>query len=223
MKKITAFILCILMVLGTVGCTISQQASNGQQAKNEAQYTCGKAAYDQLNIAADICIDVMDSVYNAWYFAIYTAGDYTGSDEAYESGLDAFAAKVGIPKELLEEAYMEYAGLPTLAGAQLLLPYSLTDFKNTVSIVEYAYKRSGAFELLNTALSAAKAELKTMMELYSDYSEYPTLKAFYAEVNSYAEFAQNPSGSFQQLKTTIDNYETAIRTYKSELSFMFED
>ena len=216
MKKITLFVLCILLVLGTGGC------ANTQAETDAAQYACGKAAYDQLNVAADICVRVMDSVYNAWYFAIYSADDYTESSEDYERGLDVFVSKVGIPKELLEEAYMQYADT-TLKGAQLLLPYALTKFQSTVSIVEYAYQISGAFDQLDTALSTAKAELKTMMELYSDYSEYPTLKAFYAEVNSYAEFAQNPSGSFQQLKTTIDNYETAIRTYKSELSFVFED
>ena len=112
------------------------------------------------------------------------------------------------------------------AGAKdaSLLPYILKqEFTYAVIIVEQAYINNGTVQRLNDALANAKNELKTMTQEYSDYSEYPNLKSYYSEVSSYAEFAQNPNGSFEQLKTTIETYEREIRTYKSDMSFVFED
>ena len=73
-----------------------------------------------------------------------------------------------------------------------------------------------------SCIDNAKAYLKEVTNKYADYTAYPTLKLYYSEVSSYLEFAKSPSGSFSQLKTTIDNYETNIRTYENDLSFTLE-
>ena len=223
MKRILAIVLSILIVMSTLGCVpASDTASEGtvdpQKAKSEAQYACGKAAYEQLNTAADICIEMMDSIYDAWYFAIYDADDYSNSTVVLE-----FASEVNLTKSEVEEAYMDVFGDAGAKDASLL-PYILKqEFTYAVIIVEQAYINNGTVQRLNDALANAKNELKTMTQEYSDYSEYPNLKSYYSEVSSYAEFAQNPNGSFEQLKTTIETYEREIRTYKSDMSFVFED
>lgn len=223
MKRLLAIIMCILITVSTVACALtpelaSEPAVDPQKAKSEAQYACGKAAYEQLNIAADICVEMMDGIYEAWRFAILDADDYYNSTVVLE-----FASEVGFTKAEIEEAYIDAF---SAAGAEdaSLLPYMLKEsFSIAVTIVKQAYVNNGTVQRLDDALASAKSELKTMTQEYSDYSEYPNLKSYYSQVSSYAEFAKNPSGSFEQLKTTIESYEREIRTYRSDMSFVFED
>ena len=202
MKKLVSIVLCLFMLLNLVGCSGST---------NEAPYTCGKAVYKQLNLAADICIDMMDSIYAAWYFAIHEADDYSFN------AVRGLASKTGFTEDALESAYED------MGGSASRLSDRLEDFNVAVAVIKQVYVNNGTVKRLDDALTSAKNELRTMTNEYSDYSEYPDLKSFYSEVSSYAEFAKNPSGSFSQLKTTIDNYETNIRTYKATLAFVFED
>ena len=88
--------------------------------------------------------------------------------------------------------------------------------------METVFKNNGTYTKAEELLASAKESLKSVTNDYSDYTGYPTLKSYYSEVSSYLEFAKSPSGSFSQLKTTIDNYETKMRTYKSDLSFIFD-
>ena len=156
-----------------VGCGKGKEAevtADLAEAKSQAQFECGKKTDDSLNTAADICIEMMDSIYNGWVFATYDADDYSSTKV-----VAAFADEVN------------------LTSAEL-----------------------------DAALKSAKTELKTMTAEYTDYSEYPKLKSYYAKVNSYAEFCKDSQGSFEQLKTTIQDYENEIRTFRADLEFIFE-
>ena len=72
-------------------------------------------------------------------------------------------------------------------------------------------------------MEEAKAEMKEMSEKYSDYEHYPNLKGYYTTTNAFFAFCQNPTGSFEQVKTTINDYRNDARSYKSDLDYMFED
>ena len=221
MKKLLAVILCVSCFLAAfASCNSQAPADSPNNTVNEtetdksvAQYNCGKIAYDELVYASDICTKMGDALYNAWYFAIYEADDY-GSANA----VNQFSYKTGISVSDLNKAAEVY--LDNLAP---YLHIYLGEFQYAVAIAMLALELNGTVEKLDTALQNAKSELKTMTQKYSDYSEYPNLKSLYSEVDSYATFLKAPDGSFQQLKTTIENYETRIRTYKSDLSFIFED
>lgn len=222
MKRLLIMILCISMLLFVfVGCDSNNFGNtsnpdkgiqNAEQNKTEAQFECGKKAYNELNTASAICEDMGDAIYGAWYFAIYKADDYSSS-----SIVSAFASETGLSSTDI------YSAGEALGYSSTLLPYALEDFNTAVFLVLEAFEANGQTKQLDTALANAKAELKTMTSEYSDYSHYPTLKSFYSEVDSYATFLKSPSGSFEQLKTTIETYEKEIRTYKSDLSFVFED
>ena len=214
MKKFLICLLCFSMLLiAFVGCDSKAPAgSTSQDDPTKAQFECGKKAYDELVKASTICEDMGDALYGAWYFAIYEADDYSGS-----SRISAFASETGLSSSDI------YAVGEEMGYNSTLLPYALDDFSTAVYVVLAVYEANGKTEELNTALANAKTELKTMTEKYSDYSQYPSLKSFYSEVDSYATFLKSPSGSFEQLKTTIETYEKSIRTYKSDLSFVFED
>jgi hypothetical protein len=215
MKKLLIFLLCFSTLLAVfVGCGSkgSQNAGNTQTDISQAQFECGKKAYDELVTASVICEEMGDAVYGAWYFAIYKADDYSGS-----SRITYFSSETGLSSSDI------YAAGEALGYSSAVLPYALEDFSSAVFIVLQAFETNGKTKQLDTALTNAKTELKTMTEKYSDYSQYPALKSFYSEVDSYATFLKSPSGSFEQLKTTIETYEKSIRTYKSDLAFVFED
>lgn len=204
-RKILASILSAVMIMG-----LFASCSNGSAEKNktEAQFDCGKKTFDSLNEASDICITMMDSIYEGWRFAIYDADEYSGSTAVRE-----FASEVGLSSYEINSVLTEYG----LDGSDL------EDFSVAVSVISEVFENNGTIETLDNALAAAKDELKTMTAEYSDYSEYPTLKSYYSKVSSYAEFVKEPSGSFEQLKSTIEDYENEIRTYRSDLEFIFEE
>lgn len=213
-RNVLAIILSAVMVMGLfTSCGGSDEKAS--ENKTEAQFECGKKTYDSLNNAADICIEMMTSVYNAWRFSIYDAEDYS----SYEV-LSEFADEVNLTETELGEAWASYMGD---MSSYIDFEDYIDDFNYTIWVVIEAYNLNGKIGEMDDELAKAKAELKTMTAEYSDYSEYPTLKSYYSEVNSYAEFAKSPECSFEQLKTTIEDYENEIRTYRSDLEFIFED
>ena len=65
--------------------------------------------------------------------------------------------------------------------------------------------------------------MKTLSEKYSDYEHYPALKGYYTTTDAFFDFCQNPSGSFEQVKTTINDYRNDCRSYNKDLNYIFED
>lgn len=60
-------------------------------------------------------------------------------------------------------------------------------------------------EKAQTALDAAKAQMKELSQEYSDYEHYPNLKGYYTTTSAFFDFCNNPFGSFEQLKDTINH------------------
>ena len=89
-------------------------------------------------------------------------------------------------------------------------------------IVANAYKANGKASEAETALEKAKEQMKTLSEKYSDYEHYPNLKGYYTTTSSFFNFCQNPTGSFEQVKTTINDYKNEARDYMSDLDYIFE-
>ena len=65
--------------------------------------------------------------------------------------------------------------------------------------------------------------MKELSESYSDYEHYPALKGYYTTTSSFFDFCQNPTGSFEQLKTTVEDYKTTARDFNADLDYIFED
>lgn len=187
-------------------------STNGDSVK-EAQFESANSAYNDIVSASEICIDIMDSIYGAWHFAIYKSDDYYGVN-----GIEEFADATNLSYSDVTKALSDVLGFSNPSASYALLE----DFNYAIYIVEEVYKSKGLYTQAENLLASAKESLKSVTSEYSDYTGYPTLKSFYSEVSSYLEFAESPSGSFSQLKTTIDNYETKIRTCKNDLAFIFE-
>ena len=108
--------------------------------------------------------------------------------------------------------------------ADLLFYYFEDDlFSFCVMCVTGAYIVNGKVKEVEDALNSAKAQMKKLSQDYSDYEHYPNLKGYYTTTSSFFEFCNNPTGSFEQVKDTINDYKNDARDYISDLDYIFED
>lgn len=190
-----------------------------QSDPKEAEFVVANNAYDYLVESHEMCVEVMDSIYGAWYFAIYEADDYY----SLNSCLRAFCSESNLSQgDTLEaiDMVLESSGISNIDDDYRCAALQVPSY--AVAIVVQVYTNNGVYAQINSNLSNAQTSLKTVTNNYSDYTGYPTLKSYYSEVYSYYEFCESPSGSFSQLKSTINTYETNLKNYKNDLSFIFE-
>lgn len=95
------------------------------------------------------------------------------------------------------------------------------DWQKCVWIVEAAISQQGDYDVITANMESAQAVLQTLTDEYDDYTYYPKLKEYYAAVSSYVNFFTNPTGSFNQLSDTVNDFENAIRTLESDIAFLF--
>lgn len=216
MKKLAAILITVLIAASTLvlsacgnsNSTTSTTSSASQETGTDDrtyEYTQAQKAYAELNKAADLCEKAMDVIYNSWYFAIYDGDDGDVFDFAQTAGLT-----YGEISDVLKSRYSSTDSI------------DYGNFNNTIMIAKEVLTKRGTYSKAQSCIDNAKTYLKEVTDKYADYTAYPTLKRYYSEVSSYLEFAKSPSGVFAQLRTTMDNYETNIRTYKNDLSFVLE-
>ncbi len=187
--------------------------------EKEIQFDAAKQSYNLLNAAADSCAVIMYSVYGAWHFSIYEADDYGLSTQ---NCFEAFviATDMDYDETLISlNNVLESIGYSDPTGTQQLA--ALRTFSISLEIVHDYYARLGEFGRAQDYITKAKEELKKITNEYFDYTDYHTLKEYYTAISGYFEFCYSPSGSFSQLSTTIDNYETLIRNSQLALEFTF--
>lgn len=164
-------------------------------------------SYEKLNEVAALCVDGMDDIYGAWYFGIYEA------DDAKYSFYSKFAAETPhITKEELE-------------NSAKIMGYSESSVRNSwqncVTVAQGAIILRGDYDTITEKMAEAENILQELTNSYDDYTYYPRLKEYYAAVSSYVEFFTSPTGSFNQLADTVNNFENTIRTYQSDVGFLF--
>jgi len=96
-------------------------------------------------------------------------------------------------------------------------------FSFCVQSVAGAYIVNGKVEEASTALEEAKTQMKELSDKYSDYEHYPNLKEYYTTTRAFLEFCNDPNGSFEQLKDTINDYRNDARECISDLDYVFEE
>ena len=179
-----------------------------EKIRGQIVYTNAKEAYEKLKEVAELCVSGMDAIYGAWYFGIYNASkSYTGMFD-YQLSCDVPGFSSG---EL--EAARNALGISEQSAKK--------DWQNSLWIVEQAITMRGDYDTINANMAEAEKVLQSLTEEYDDYTYYPKLKDYYASIKSYVEFFLSPSGSFNQLADTINNYENGIRTLESDVSFLF--
>ncbi len=185
-----------------------------EKLQGDLVYDNAKKAYEQLNVVADLCSNGMDDIYGAWHFGIYKAKD----TKSYESIFDNMAKSTPHFSSAELKAAAENV---SSYGADMVGKLMAADWQYCLYVVEQAILDRGDYATIEKEMNEAQAILQELTKTYDDYSYYPKLKDYYAAVSSYVEFFKSPSGSFQQLSDTVNNYETNIRTNRSDVGFLF--
>lgn len=227
MKKIATFILALAIYFSMTAC--GKKAS----PKTPVEFEISKIAYENINTAYEITQQFGFDIYEAWRLGIYE------KDELMENGVAHLADKLSLSEDELRTGGAYYA--ITLLGEDwdeisnedkdkyinacdgLFAVMEDQMFTFCVRCVTGAYTINGKIAEAQTALDTAKTQMKELSEKYSDYEHYPSLKGYYTTTNSFFEFCQNPEGSFEQTKNTINDYRNEARDYASDLDYIFED
>ena len=96
-------------------------------------------------------------------------------------------------------------------------------FTFCVRVTTNAYILNGDAEQAETLLNEAKNLMKELNEKYADYEYYPKLKELLTQVTALLDFCNNSEGSFEQAKTTINDYKNSIRDLTNDLNYIFAE
>lgn len=210
-KRLIAVLSIIAILLIAVTCWLAIT-----QGKIASAFENSKEAYQTLNEVSELCRQAISDIYNAWYWGIY---DY---DDCYDtsSRVSALQSKVSID---LNAGSEEGTRARDYLGLYAFLIYNDSEWQACIDLVVEAYKGSGFFETADALMNEAQEKLKIVSEKNADYQYYPALKQYYAKLSAMLEFVKSPTGSFESLKTTKNDYINAIMTYQGDLSFVFAE
>lgn len=196
----------------------------------------GEIVYESTKDASGIVDQLASDIYSAWNVGIYD------DDEVVDGGCEYLAGEVSLSVDDLTMGAAYYLALTLeddewddlseedqeyyIDNADYLfyladeVGYSM--FSITVSVVIDAYEMNGSLDDVKDNLKDAKEQLKVLSEDHSDYEHYNSLKEYYNAVNSFFNFLSDPTGSFEQLKDTINDYRKDIRDCEADLEYAFD-
>ena len=218
MKKIFALLLVTIITLSFVACGV-------KPTNKETAFDVAKEAYDKVDVAYEITDKFGSDIYEAWRLGIYNDDEILADGVGYlasELSLSESEIIAGVALVMADEG--EEPETLTKSEANYIFKYMKSNlFSFCVMVVSSAYKANGKADEAQSALDSAKDLMKKMSEKYSDYEHYPKLKEYYTTTKSFFAFCKYSNGSFEQVKTTINNYRNDARNCVSDLDYIFED
>lgn len=213
MKKIFTIMLAAIMLLSFVACS-----GNGgkpvQLSPTEMAFKAASEAYGFIDNAYQLTEQFGSDVYEAWRIGIYD------SDEASISYL---AKKLNLTESEISAAIESLLGEGIDDFYFTYYEKNGSLFSACVWLVSEAYNLNGKTKEIEDGLATAKELMKDMSAKYSDYEHYPNLKGYYTTTSAFFEFCKDPTGSFEQVKNTINDYRNNARNYRNELAYIFDD
>jgi len=224
MKKLLLILLALSMCVSMCACGTNP-------------FDMSKEAYEKISTAYDIIDAYGSDIYEAWRLGIYS------DDDILKKGNTFLASELGLEKSELDEGlaytiatsvyekewdsltdeekeeYREYADSDTAC-------YKIFEdelFSMCIKVVSSTYKVNGKSGEISSNLEEAKRIMKDMSNDHADYEHYPNLKGFYTSTSAFFEFCEDPSGSFEQVKDTLNNYRKEARDFKKDLDYIFEE
>lgn len=210
MKQILSLCIAFIMLLSLCACSDVEAGAEANSKK--AAYDAASNVYDSINNAYLLIDEFGSDLYEAWRIGIYDDDEVSISylaDELNLSEDEITAAIDSLAYEGCGNYYFDY--------------YEDSLFSACVWLVTEAYELNGTSEKIAEYLTDAKTRMKEMSEKYSDYEHYENLKSYYTTTTAFYDFCKDPSGSFEQVKETINTYRNDARSYRNDLSFIFED
>lgn len=180
---------------------------------NKKAFEAANEAFGNIDKAYNMVEDFGSDVYEAWRLAIYEDDDIS---------VKFLAGKLALSENEINAAIDEVCGINGV-GDMFFTLYNDNLFSACVIMVSKAYELNGRVDEIDGYLLEAKGQMKEMSEKYSDYEHYANLKGYYTTTNAFFEFCQNPTGSFNQVVDTINNYKNDARDFRNDLAYIFEE
>lgn len=211
----------------TEGSTIDHTYSNGKctmcNAEDPlAQFEAGQKVYTMLNEINGVTDYKASSVYSAWQFAIYEAGDdkyVLNSEQVVKDFANAVDLKQDVVVSAIDSLLKKLGSEPS----DILRHAVLMDKDMAVHVVLDVFRANEVDRVAEENFDEIKALLKTMTSTQQEQTNYSVLKEYYAETLAYYNFVASPSGSFAQLASTLNGYTSKIEKLKNDLSLTYED
>ena len=219
MKKIITLLLTVIITFLFTAC-------NGLGGNKETAFDVSKEAYDNVVTAYKIIEKIGSDIYEAWRLGIYEDDKILIDGVGYlASNLSLTESEIiaGISFLLSNEDNASNSKISKSTANRYFNRFEDSLFSFCVLVTSSAYKANGKINEVQTILDSSKDLMKKLSEQYSDYEHYPNLKKYYTNTKSFFEFCQNPTGSFEQVKNTINDYKNKARDYASDLDYIFED
>lgn len=210
-----------------------ESVKNNDVLKKALIFVLASEAYNYIEQAYTITERFGSDLYEAWRLGIYE------DDEILDGGVNYLAKELSLSESELADgvAYTlitsfgedwdstseEDKDLYRKNTTAVFKIFEDSLFSFCVQIVSSAYVVNGEAEDAKNALDSAKTDMKEMSDKYSDYEHYSSLKGYYTTTNAFFEFCQNPTGSFNQVVDTMNNYRNDARSYRNDLNYIFTD
>lgn len=195
-------------------------------------FDISKKAFEKIQSAYAIASDFSDDVYEAWLMAIFN------DDDILESGTAYMVKNLHIDEHNLIDGLLhataDLTGSDDITNInedtyELISEYSNSFFKLVksglytfcVRVIVSAYAVNGEAEQAEAALNEATDLMKELNEKYADYEHYPKLKELLTQVSALLDFCNEPEGSFEQVKLTLNDYKNDIRDLTNDLDYIF--
>ena len=193
-------------------CSMCKAADPKVQQKDDASY-----AYSYLMIVEGYCDLISQQLYDAWYFAIYKADDYTTAS----SMITAFSKRVGISTDLVTEAVDSYLTSAGYGTSDIYRRAALSTNGGAIYVVKYAMTKGGQYDNAKKALASAKDYFQKLNSSYASVNAYSEISSYYSAANAYLDFCISPSGSFSTLSSTLSTFRNNCADYRNKCDLYF--
>lgn len=207
--KTLAIVLCFSMFAPSVVPNVAVETVEAKtQISKKKQKSLEKKAERCLDIASEDCKEVMNTIYNSWYFQVYKAGNYHNSYI-----LTPYSKATGIPESEVKRIIGEIYGRE---ADEYDIPTAIQILETNIDIVMKYYYEQGTYDEIYENLSNAKNYIK---QLPNKKSKKKLLQKYYNATNKYYKFVKSPSGSFSELNNKRDSFNEKVDDCKEELSW----
>lgn len=208
-------VILLLFIIIFAALKIKSHNSNVSIAENGKisgdSLSLAKEVYASLNKTTSYSASVISDVSAIWAWCIFDA-----EDEHYDDVSVNVACETDLEISEVVQAYEDLYGEETDSIYKYLL---LEDYQYAVPTVVRAYYNKGYYQTTEDELNSAKEKIQS---LSGEESYYEDLKNYYTAVINFRDFAFSPTGNYQNLSTTVNDYISKIDTLESNLSFDLE-
>lgn len=222
MRRFIALVLASVLALSLCACDSKEKK---MEDKNRGTFYQIHEAFEKTDEIGKQIVSVWELSNNKW-----------SSLDSYSNGFDFFAENVPFTRdELLNalahcryntggEGSLDYHLNAVKNNCDLYFSKLLDDYKSygLILLVIEVYKQNGQLGEIESLLSSAKGNIKSLSEDRADNEHYEMLKKYFTATNAYYNFCCAPSGTLQDAYIDIQQYnETAEECYNS-MYYFFE-